>query len=218
MPKVFIFDMDGVIVNSELAWHELEYQHYSARIPGWTLADHVYLSGMSQKDSYPMLQERFGLKDSWEEHLAFYSWASKEVYRKRCELMHGVLELFRELKKRGIPLGLASSSPHNWINMVFEHFPIRDFFSCVVSSEDVGGRGKPSPEVYLEAAKRLEVEPGSCLAIEDSVNGMLSAKAAEMDCVGFRTGHNQDIRFPGALFEISDFGEANKKRLLRLFE
>jgi len=216
MKKAIIFDMDGVIVDSEVAWHDLEYQHYSRKIEGWTLDDHRYLTGMSQKDSYPMLQERFGLTDSWEEHLAFYDQAAELVYRERCGIMPGFLPLVNGLVEQNVPTGLASSSPRYWIKMVFERFPVSRFFRCAVSSEDVGRKGKPAPDVYLEAVRRLGLEPGDCVAIEDSLNGILSARKAGLFTIGFRTEHNTSTDFPELDLEIEGFTEENRKKVLGL--
>jgi len=211
MKKAIIFDMDGVLIDSEVAWHELEYRHYKQLIPGWMRADHKHLTGMSQKDSYPMLKERYGLEESWEDYVAFYDKTAEEVYHHRCELIPGSLDFMEELRQETIPMGLASSSPHHWIRMVFERYPLARFFSCVVSSEDVGRKGKPAPDVYLEAVKRLGMKAGECVAIEDSSNGVLSARRAGLFTVGFRTEHNQELDFPEADLVVEGFSRENRE-------
>ena len=216
MKKAIIFDMDGVLIDSEVAWHELEYQHYRQLIPGWTRADHKHLTGMSQKDSYPMLKERYGLEESWEDYLAFYDKTAEEVYHNRCELIPGSLDFMEELRLETIPMGLASSSPHHWIRMVFERFPLQEFFGCVVSSEDVGRKGKPAPDVYLEAVKRLGMKPEDCVAIEDSSNGVLSARRAGLFTVGFRTEHNKELDFPEADMVVEGFSRENREMMMGL--
>ena len=216
MKKAIIFDMDGVLIDSEVAWHELEYQHYRQLIPGWTRADHKHLTGMSQKDSYPMLKERYGLEKSWEDYLAFYDKTAEEVYHNRCELIPGSLDFMEELRLETIPMGLASSSPHHWIRMVFQRFPLLEFFACVVSSEDVGRKGKPAPDVYLEAVKRLGMKPEDCVAIEDSSNGVLSARRAGLFTVGFRTEHNKELDFPEADMVVEGFSRENREMMMGL--
>ena len=216
MKKAIIFDMDGVLIDSEVAWHELEYQHYKQIIPGWRRADHEHLTGMSQKDSYPMLKERYGLEESWEKYVAFYDRTAEEIYHNRCELIPGSLDFLEELKQSGIPVGLASSSPHHWIRMVFERFPLKEFFGCVVSSEDVGRKGKPAPDVYLEAVKRLGMGPEECVAIEDSPNGVLSARRAGLFTIAFRTEHNQEIDFQEADMVVEGFSKESRKTIINL--
>ena len=100
------------------------------------------------------------------------------IYRERLPLVDGAVEAVERIAARW-PLGLASSSNRELIDLVLELAGLNRFFAATVSSEEVA-RGKPAPDVYLEAARRLGVEPGSCAAIEDSSPGVLSAAAAGM--------------------------------------
>jgi HAD superfamily hydrolase (TIGR01509 family) len=99
-------------------------------------------------------------------------------YRERLPLLPGAVEAVRSLAREW-PLGLASSSNRNVIDLALERAGLVDEFRAMVSSEEVE-RGKPAPDVYLETARRLEVDPGACVAVEDSTNGIRSAHAAEM--------------------------------------
>ena len=101
-----------------------------------------------------------------------------QQYREQLPLLPGAREAVRSLARHW-PLGLASSSNRNVIDLVLQEAGLADAFEATVSSEEVGA-GKPAPDVYLEAAKRLGVEPADCVAIEDSANGIRSAHAAEM--------------------------------------
>lgn len=216
MFKAIIFDMDGVIIDSEVAWPEIEFERYSRLIKGWTRDDHKYLTGLSLHDSYRMFKDRFGLEMTWEEYSGFYKKAAEEVYYQRCEMLPGCLDLLGSLKMKGITMGLASSSPNYWIDMVMERFPLREYFSCIVGADDVGGEGKPSPRIYIKAAKQLDLEPEDCVSIEDSDNGMLSAHRAGLYTIGFRNGHNTTARFPHAMMEIEGFGPENRDRIIEL--
>jgi len=120
------------------------------------------------------------------------------------------------LKKRGIPAGLASSSPGSWVEMAVERFNLSQYFRCVVSADDVGGRGKPSPDVYLEAVRRLGLSSDSCIAIEDSVNGMSAALSAGLYTIGFRNGHNTDADLSDADMIIEGFTEENIEGILSI--
>ena len=222
MLRAIIFDMDGVIVNSEVAWHGIEYERYRELIPGWTLANHGDLTGMSLMDSHRLLGEKYGLDITWDDYLSYYDEAAKEVYGKRCDLIPGCMELLGELGDRGIPMGLASSSSHNWIGMVFERFPLQDFFDCVVSSGDVDGKGKPAPDVYLETVRRMGrrqrgLRAGDCAAMEDSRNGLRAALDAGLYSIGFRNGNNDSADLSGAALTVRGFDGEGRKRVLELF-
>ncbi len=104
-----------------------------------------------------------------------------QQYRERLPLLPGAVEAVRSLARHW-PLGLATSSNRNVIDLVLEKAGLADAFAATVSSEEVE-RGKPAPDVYLETARRLGVDPGACVAIEDSANGIRSARAAEMAVV-----------------------------------
>ncbi len=216
MFRAIIFDMDGVIIDSEVAWPEIEFERYSRLIKGWTRDDHKYLTGLSLDDSYRMFRDRFGLEMTWEDYSGFYRNAAEEVYYQRCNMLPGCLELLDSLKRKGITIGLASSSPNYWIDMVMERFPLSEYFSCIIGADDVEGEGKPSPRIYLEAAKRLDLKPEDCISIEDSDNGMLSAHRAGLYTIGFRNGNNTIARFLHAKMEVQGFGPENRDRIIDL--
>ena len=217
MLKAIIFDMDGVLLDSEVAWPEIEFERYSKLIDGWTREEHRNLTGLSLNDSYRMFRERYGLDMTWEEYSDFYRKAAEDVYCHRCNLIPGCLDLLTRLKENGIPMGLASSSPNYWLEMAFNRFPIAQYFDCVVGADDVDGHGKPSPAVYEEAVRRLDLQPGECAAIEDSYNGLLSARRAGLFTIGFRNGYNGEADFSDADMEMEGFTRKNRKRLLGLF-
>jgi HAD superfamily hydrolase (TIGR01509 family) len=110
------------------------------------------------------------------------------------EPIEGIGDLILNLKSQHIPIGLASSSPRTFIEAVLRKFNLLEHFDCIVSGEEVD-KGKPAPDVYLEAAKLLETDAGQCVVIEDSKNGVAAAKAAGMRCIGFVNPNsgNQDL-------------------------
>src|SRR5581483_4645034 len=118
-----------------------------------------------------------------------------DVYGRRVRLADGLEPLLRSLARLGKPVALASSSPRHWIRLVLDRFALRPHFSAVVSADDVGGEGKPSPAIYQRAVGLLRASPARCLAVEDSQVGVLSAKRAGVYCVGLRTGTNDDQDF-----------------------
>ena len=187
-----IFDMDGVIVDSELHWKAVEAEFLQGLVGSWGDEDQRGIIGMSLYDIHQRLVDRYQLQISREEFLHFYRDLSKIIYGERASLIPGFSETIQSLVDGGVRVGLASSSPHSWIGMVLDRFNLRPHFTAVVSSDDVEGRGKPAPDIYLFAAGVMGIAPERCLAIEDSSKGVTSAKSAGMRCFGLRNGHNED--------------------------
>lgn len=215
--RAIIFDMDGVIVNSEEAWFRMEFERLGKLIKGWDSDDHARLIGLSVNDAYRLLKREYSLKISFTEYTEFYRSAAEEVYLDMSNLIPGVISFLRELKERKIPTGLATSSPSSWMRMVIRRFSLAEYFDCTVSADDVGGRGKPSPDVYLEAVKCLQIPPTSCMAIEDSTNGIKAALGAKLYTIGFRNCHNLHANLEDSHAIIEGFTRKNIEKLLSLF-
>jgi HAD superfamily hydrolase (TIGR01509 family) len=209
-----IFDMDGVIVDSEIHWKTTEGYFLQSLIPGWSMNDQDRIIGLGVHDVYSLLVSTYHLQQTKEEFLAFYQEMANEIYGHKVSLMEGFTELFSDLTKNNIPVALASSSPRSWINIMLERFSLRESFKVVVSADELAGEGKPSPAIYLLTAKRLGVSPDRCIAIEDSKNGVLAAKNAEMFCIGFRNGFNEEQDLSGADVVIHHFAEFDWQKLL----
>ena len=139
------------------------------------------MMGMSSPEWSRYMHETVGLPDSPEEISREVVRRLEAIYRERLPLVDGAVEAVERLAARW-PLGLASSSNRELIDLVLELSGLERHFAVTVSSEEVA-RGKPSPDVYLEAARQLGVEPERCVAIEDSGPGVLSAAAAGLRVV-----------------------------------
>ncbi|WP_202935222.1 HAD family hydrolase [Halorussus amylolyticus] len=180
-----LFDMDGVVVNSERYWVEIEENEiYPAVVAGEVSADET--TGMNFREIYDYLEERHEMTADKEAFVERYEEAARELYGERVELMDGFRELAADLHEDGRRIGLVSSSPHDWIARVLDRFAIRAAFDHVVSAEEIDGDGKPEPDVYEYAAEKIGVAPEDCVAVEDSENGVESAKRAGMTVVGYR--------------------------------
>ncbi len=209
-----IFDMDGVIVDSEMHWKSLEGYFLQSLVPGWTQADQGKIIGRSLDDLYAMLRDEYGMKQKREDFLEQYHEIAGQIYREKARLLPGFSNVFDRMVGWGVPLALASSSPRSWIEIVLDRFRLRSAFQVVVSAEEVGGQGKPAPDIYLYTARKLSVGPGDCVVIEDSKNGVLSARSAGMFCIGLKNGFNEeqdlsaaDVIVDGyAGFSVLDFG------------
>jgi HAD superfamily hydrolase (TIGR01509 family) len=173
-----VFDLDGVIVQTEELWNEVREAFTRERGGDWTESAQADMMGMSSTEWSRYLHDALGVPGPPEE-------ISREVVRRMAEryaeslpLIDGAMEAVKRVANRW-PLGLASSSNRQLIDLALELSGLLPYFRVTVSSEEVE-RGKPAPDVYLEAARRLRVEPSRCAAIEDSASGIRSAHAAGM--------------------------------------
>ena len=198
--RAVFFDMDGVLVDSELQWRRAEATFFRELDFDHSRADPERFVGLGVVDLYELLRRDYGLKASRERFLELSQRAAEEVYLHRVTLEPGALALIDDLRARGYTTGLASASPRDWVRMVVDRFRLRPHFAAVVSIDDVHGEGKPSPAIYLRASGIAGIPPSASSAIEDSKYGVMAAKRAGMRCVGLRNGSNdgQDLSLADA--------------------
>ena len=173
-----VFDLDGVIVDSEHVWDEARQRLAKERGGRWHDRASRDMMGMSSREWSRYMHDVIGLAESPDEINAEVVRRLVAVYREELPLLDGAVEAVEALAGRW-PLGLASSSNRELIDLVLRVSGLERWFAATVSSEEVP-RGKPAPDVYLEAARRLGVAAERCAAVEDSENGIRSAKAAGM--------------------------------------
>jgi HAD superfamily hydrolase (TIGR01509 family) len=194
-----VFDMDGVIVDSEHVWNEARETLARERGGRWHERAQRDMMGMSSLEWSRYMHDVIGLAEPPERISAEVVRRVEAIYRDRLPLMEGAEEAVRRLAER-FPLALASSANRPIIDVFMELSDLGEHFGATVSSEEVA-HGKPSPDVYLEAARRLDVAPEACTAVEDSHNGILAAKAAGMRVVAV-----PNRRYPP---DAEALGEAN---------
>jgi HAD superfamily hydrolase (TIGR01509 family) len=173
-----IFDQDGVLIDSEGVWDAARREVAREHGGHWTDDATSAMIGMSSTEWSRYMHDQLGVQMSPEEISEAVVSKLEQLYRKHLPLLPGAQETVRSLAARW-PLGLASSANRPIIELVLELADLRSCFTATVSSEEVA-HGKPAPDVYLEAAHRLGVDPGRCAAVEDSGNGIRSAAAAGM--------------------------------------
>src|SRR5262249_368934 len=173
--------MDGVVVDSEAVWDEVRKSFVEEQGGTWHDGAQRDMMGMSSVEWSRYVRDRLGVDMDPEEISREVADRVADTYRRRLPLLPGAVDAVKSLAAEG-PLGLASSSNRHVIALVLALAGIAADFRATVSSEEVSA-GKPAPDVYLEAARRLEVDPGACAAIEDSTNGLRSARAAGMAVV-----------------------------------
>jgi len=177
-----IFDLDGVIVDSEIWWHEERARWAAERGLQWTEDDTRAVMGANSAGWARIMRERLGLPEALEPAiLEAIVGRVTDRYRTGAPVIDGAVEAVRRLAARW-PVAVASSAHRRVIDAALEATGLRDTIAVVVSSDEVA-HGKPAPDVYLEAARRLGVEPGRCLVVEDSINGLRAGVAAGMTAV-----------------------------------
>jgi HAD superfamily hydrolase (TIGR01509 family) len=176
-----VFDLDGVLVDSEAVWDEVRRRFTEENGGRWHAGAQREMMGMSSVEWSRYVRDCLGVDMDPERISIEVADRVADLYRERLPLLPGAVESVRLLAKEW-PLAVASSSNRHVIDLVVELAGLKEEFRATVSSEEVGS-GKPAPDVYLEAARRLEVDPGACAAIEDSTNGIRSARAAGMTVI-----------------------------------
>lgn len=198
MLKAVIFDMDGVIVDSEPLHFEIDKR--ILRKCGVDADDEILLPyvGVSNPDMWKDLKMKYDLPMSVDELLKLQSDLKTEVFSEPGpEAIDGIKELLTDLKQNNIISVVASSSSRAFIETILNTTHIREFFVDIFSGEEVE-RGKPFPDIFLKAAETLEVTPEECIVIEDSGKGIMGALAAGMKCVGYANPNSGPQDLSGA--------------------
>lgn len=199
MIKAVIFDMDGLLIDSEPYWKEVE---------------HMVMAEVGIEITIEMQHVTLGLRcdeqigywynrSPWEnaDFKAMevrYNEIMLDFFKDGAEMMSGAREALDFFRRKDLPLALASSSTMDLINAFLDKFDLHHYFT-VINSAELEKYGKPHPGVYLETARRLNIDPVNCLALEDSFHGLIAAKAAKMKCIAVPAGDfTEDSRFGAA--------------------
>jgi len=210
MIQTVIFDMDGVIVDTEPVHHYAYNQHFKQLNIAVTPEMYASFTGNSTKNIFERLKTQFNLKEDvttlveTKRNLFNDAFDSKEdLY-----LLEGVEDLIKDLYTHGMQLVLASSSATVTINRIFNRFNLHQYFTHIVSGEDFP-KSKPHPAIFQHAAFLAQTPIENCIVIEDSTNGILAAKAAGIYCIGYDSFHSKMQDYSKADLVISDFRELN---------
>lgn len=193
--KAVIFDMDGVIIDSEPIHFEVDMQtmeKLGVNISKDELNKYV---GTTNEYMLTELINKYKIEKSIDEITEYkINLTINKIKDAKIDAIDGIRELLVELKNNNINTAIGSSSTRDLIDAVIEKFKLKSYFDYIVSGDEVK-EGKPKPDIYLEASKRLNIEPSECIVIEDSKNGVLAAKNAGMKCIGFKNENsgNQDL-------------------------
>ena len=203
--EAIIFDMDGVIIDSEQIWKRAEKEVFSS--VGVKLSDELcnITEAMTTSEVTNFWFDKFPWKNkSLEEIEHGVINRVAHLIKEEGKAIDGIEEFIKSLKSKGYKIGLATNSPSNLIPVVLEKLKLSDYFD-VTSSAEHEAEGKPAPFVYLTVAEKLNVKPENCLAIEDSHSGLLAAKKAGMKTVIITAKNLDNKKIENADYKISSY-------------
>jgi HAD superfamily hydrolase (TIGR01509 family) len=208
MTKTVIFDMDGVIVDTEPVHRYAYFQHFSELNIEVTEEIFTSFTGNSTRNVFQRVKTIFNLEDDVEELILRKRYLFNDAFdhKEDLELLEGVEKLIKNLHQNGMQLILASSASKVTIDRVFRRFGLQPYFTHIVSGEDFP-KSKPHPAIF-EFAASLSIAPKeNCIVIEDSTNGVLAAKAAGIYCIGYNSIHSKLQDLSKADSVINHFNE-----------
>jgi HAD superfamily hydrolase (TIGR01509 family) len=190
-PRAVVFDIDGTLVDN-MGIHTEAFAEFSVRhgLPALTPADRARLDGRANSEIFSILFGRPLTREEWRAHEHEKEGLYRELSRGRITAVPGLRALLDRLTSDGIPVALATSAPAPNVAHTLAEIGLSDMFTVIVRSDQVG-RGKPAPDVFLEAARQLRVSPAECLAFEDAPMGIAAARAAGMRVVGLTTSFSE---------------------------
>ena len=208
MIQTVIFDMDGVIVDTEPVHRYAYFKQFDELNIAVTEEMYTSFTGFSTRNTFQTLKEAFQLNHDVEDLIQRKRSIFNDAFdtKKDLELLEGVEKLIKELHENGIQLILASSASKVTIDRVFTRFGLHEYFTHIVSGEDFP-KSKPHPAIF-EHAVSLSIAPKeNCIVIEDSTNGVRASKAAGIFCVGYNSIHSKDQDLSEADIVINHFNE-----------
>lgn len=209
MIKAIIFDLDGLLIDSEPLWSEADRTVLAKFGIDYHDELHEAMRGRGQRECAQLYIKHFNLNDSVESFVDKRIEAMYALLHKKLKLMPGAEDLVIKLSTAGFVLALATGGHRkDRAGEILEKFSLRDFFKVIISSMDVK-RGKPFPDIFLACAKELDVLPSECLVLEDAQNGVVAAKAAGMKVIGVNPDPKIQIELKQANTVLKNLEQVN---------
>ena len=219
MLKAVIFDMDGVIIDSETLHHKA--YHKMFKDVNVDVSDTLYesLTGKSTLNVCKQICDIFNLKEKPETLVAIKRKHYEYIFDndKEFDLIDGVLDLIKDYYNNGLTLVLASSASMPSIDRIFKRFHLNPYFKAKLSGADLKA-SKPHPEIFIKAAEATGFKKEECLVIEDSTNGIQAANSAHIFCVGFDSVHSKNQDYTTANKVITDFKDIAYKNISNILD
>lgn len=210
MIQTVIFDMDGVIVDTELVHRYAYYKQFGELAIEVPEEMYTSFTGLSTRNTFQRLKDDFQLQQGVEDLILRKRSIFNDAFdsKEDLSLLEGVENLIKDFHENGMQLIVASSASKETINRVFTRFHLHQYFSHIVSGEDFP-QSKPHPAIFEHAASLSVAPKGNCIVIEDSTNGVKAAKSAGIFCVGYNSFHSKDQDLSLADVVINHFDELN---------
>lgn len=214
MIQTVIFDMDGVIVDTEPVHHYAYNQHFKQLNIDVSPEMYASFTGSSTKNTYSIIKAHFGLEESIETLVRAKRDFFNDAFDNKEDLflLDGVEHLIKDLHSNGMQLVLASSSANETIERIFNRFNLHQYFTFKVSGEDFP-KSKPHPAIFLKAAELAQTAVEHCIVIEDSTNGIQAAKSAGIYCIGYDSFHSKMQDYAKADKVITHFNELSFEKI-----
>ncbi len=218
MIQTVIFDMDGVIVDTEPVHHYAYNEHFKQLNIAITPEIYASFTGNSTKNIFEKLKAQFHLEEDIQTLVETKRNLFNDAFDSKEDLylLDGVEVLIKDLFSNGMQLVLASSSAKVTINRIFKRFDLHKYFTHIVSGEDFP-KSKPHPAIFQHAAFLAQTPVKNCIVIEDSTNGILAAKSAGIYCLGYDSINSKMQDYSKADKVISHFQELNFKKIKNIF-
>lgn len=215
MIKGVIFDMDGVLIESEAIYMESEKEFFKELGLEFTKEEREKYTGIPVDEIWKEIDKDYELKTKYsvneliEKHIEIFYQGLKE---NDIQLMQGVEDWFKKLQENNYKMIIASSSFPKIVNYVYQKFNLAKYMEGFVNVNNIKN-GKPDPEIFLKAAEQLALKPEECIVIEDSMNGVIAAKKANMKCVAFNNREDAMQNLEKADLLITEFNQENFNKI-----